>query len=80
MIGVATQAGGVGMRRKVVLLVAAGVALFIAANAHLIYVATISQPDCVAHVRHGEGSPNNFSAAASSCSPKIAKPNKASAE
>lgn len=52
------------------LLVAAVLALVLAANAHLIYVATASQPPCVAHVRQGEGSPTHgqFSAAQSSCS------------
>jgi hypothetical protein len=50
--------------------VAAVLALVLAANAHLIYVATASQPPCVAHVRQGEGSPahGQFSAAQSSCS------------
>ena len=48
-------------------LAAAGV---LAANAHLVYVATSSQPACVAHVRQGEGSAEHglFSAAQSSCS------------
>jgi len=42
-----------------------------AANGHLIYVAMTSQPDCVAHVRPGEGSGphGRFSAAKSSCRP-----------
>ena len=41
------------------------------ANAHLVYVAMTSQPDCVAHVRPGEGSgqQSRFSAAKSSCHP-----------
>jgi hypothetical protein len=53
------------------LLIAAALALVFAANAHLVYVATTSQPACVAHVRQGEGSAGqgSFSAAQSSCSP-----------
>ncbi len=53
------------------LLVSLGVLLLIAANAHLVYVAVTSQPDCVAHIRHGEGSGSGerFGAARSSCSP-----------
>lgn len=40
--------------------------LFIAgANAHLVYVAVSTQPDCVAHVREGEGA-----AAKSACRPQ----------
>ena len=45
--------------------------IFIAANAHLIYVATESQPACVAHTRPGGASAERgqFAAAQSSCSP-----------
>jgi hypothetical protein len=60
-------------RRKAALwlLVGLGLLLLVAANGHLVYVAITSQPDCVAHVRHGEGSgtQDRFSAARSSCSP-----------
>jgi hypothetical protein len=34
------------------LLVPAGLLLFAGANAHLVYVAFQSQPDCVAHVKN----------------------------
>jgi hypothetical protein len=53
------------------LLVAAGLALVIGANWHLVHVAVTSQPDCVAHVRtgDGDGARGSFSAAQSSCSP-----------
>jgi len=53
------------------LLVAAGFALVIGANWHLVYVAVTSQPDCVAHVRTGadDAARGSFSAAQSSCSP-----------
>jgi len=48
----------------------AAAALF-AANAQLIYLATESEPPCVAHARQGEGSAEHgiFSAAQSSCTP-----------
>lgn len=50
------------------LLVAAGTALFLAANGHLVYVAMTSQPDCVAHVKPGQGAPaGSFTAARSAC-------------
>ena len=44
------------------------------ANAHLIYVATISQPACVAHLRQGDGRVAHglFNAAQSSCTPQAA--------
>jgi len=60
-----------GSRKTLIwLLVAAGVAVFIGANAHLVYVATSSQPDCIAHARIGETATGagQFSAARSSCS------------
>lgn len=40
-------------RRKLVIwgMVTAGIALFVAANAHLVYVAVTSQPDCVPHAK-----------------------------
>ena len=53
------------------LLAAAMAAIVVAANAHLIYVATNSQPACVTHLKQGEGDATRglFSAAESSCSP-----------
>jgi uncharacterized membrane protein len=53
------------------LLAAFVVVVILAANAHLVYVATTSQPACVSHIRQGEGSAerSRFSAAQSSCSP-----------
>lgn len=58
-------------RQKTAVWIAAGlgVALLFAANAHLLYVAMTSQPECVAHARQGEGNGNNPSAAKSACSP-----------
>lgn len=53
------------------LLVGAGLLLVAAANAHLVYVAVNSQPDCVTHVRAGEApvAHGKFSAARSACAP-----------
>ena len=53
------------------LAIGAGLLLLLIANSHLVYIAITSQPDCVAHVRQGEGSAKDgrFSAARSSCTP-----------
>jgi uncharacterized protein (UPF0333 family) len=53
------------------LLVGLTLLLLVVANGHLVYVAMTSQPDCVAHVRQGEGNAahERFSAARSSCTP-----------
>jgi uncharacterized membrane protein len=55
-------------------LLAVAAAVFIAANAHLIYVAITSQPACLTHLKQGEGDASRglFSAAESSCSPPTA--------
>jgi len=45
---------------------AAVMAVFLAANAHFIYVAFASQPDCVPHAKEA-GSAGAFRAANSSC-------------
>ena len=52
------------------LLVALAVAVVLAANAHLVYVATMSEPACVDHLRPGQANVERgqFSAAQSSCS------------
>lgn len=54
------------------LLIGAGLLLVLLANSHLVYVAFVSQPDCVPHVRQGElGSEGGmFSAAKSACTPQ----------
>ena len=47
-------------------LIPAGLLLFAVANAHLVYVAVQSQPDCVEHLKAaGEG--NSYRAASSAC-------------
>lgn len=48
-------------------LVAMTCALLIGANAHFIYLATSTQPDCVAHKKTGMTPEKGFSAAKSSC-------------
>lgn len=56
--------------RRIALLIAAAVILvFVAANAHLVYVAVTSQPDCVPHVKAIDGSvpTGSFRAAKSAC-------------
>lgn len=57
--------------KAVVGLVAAGlVVLVLAANAHLVYVAVTTQPDCVAHLRQADaGHSGSYRAAKSACSP-----------
>ena len=54
------------------LAIGAGLLLVLIANSHLVYVAVVSQPECVAHVRQGESSAKDgrFSAARSSCTPR----------
>lgn len=57
--------------------VACGLLLVVAANAHLVYIASSSQPPCVAHLRQGDttNEPGRFAAAESSCaSPVSAAP------
>lgn len=45
----------------------ATVGLFAAANAHLIYVAVTSQPDCVPHVKTSKEGAATYRAADSAC-------------
>jgi hypothetical protein len=59
-------------RRVAILAVAGGLLIVAAANAHLLYVAVTSQPDCVAHARPGDASPTgSYRAAKSACSPGV---------
>ncbi|ODT12518.1 MAG: hypothetical protein ABS57_21745 [Mesorhizobium sp. SCN 65-12] len=48
-------------------LVAATIAVFIGANAHLIYVAFVSQPDCVPHLKEAGREDGAFRAADAAC-------------
>jgi hypothetical protein len=49
--------------------VAAGLAVLVAANAHLVYVSVTSQPDCVAHAKQpgSDATGTVYRAARSSC-------------
>ena len=64
--------GKIRTRTVVWAAVGAGLLLVLIANSHLVYMAVISQPECVAHVRQAEGSAKDgrFSAARSSCTPQ----------
>ena len=72
MSGSGTATAKFGARAVVWTAVCAGLLLVLIANSHLVYLAVTSQPECVAHVRQGEGSPadGKFSAARSSCTPR----------
>lgn len=62
-------------QRRPLLLVGAmvtvGLLVVLLANAHLVYVAVMSQPDCVAHIQASEtpAPKGSFSAAKSACTP-----------
>lgn len=64
-----TTASAFPFRTKVMIWLLAGLGLltFFGANYHLVYVASISQPDCVEHLRESGGSSGQFRAATSSC-------------
>jgi hypothetical protein len=47
--------------------VAAGLLIFVAANAHLLVVAFESQPGCLEHVRLGDAAAGEYTAAKSAC-------------
>lgn len=61
------------MRRRLNVRWVAGLAaialvlLFAGANAHLVYVAIASQPDCVVHLKETGAGPREFRAAKSAC-------------
>lgn len=54
-------------RTLALLLVAAVVGLLALANAQLVYVAIMSQPDCVAHHKAATSKPGAYRAAGSAC-------------
>jgi hypothetical protein len=57
-------------RTAIGLVVAGLVLLVLAANAHLVYVSVVSQPDCVAHLKQADASQaGSFRAAKSACTP-----------
>jgi len=55
------------MKTGIIVAAAAAVALLLLANAHLVYVAMTSQPDCVPHLKTSGEADGNFRAARSSC-------------
>ncbi|MCS6758565.1 MAG: hypothetical protein MO852_05605 [Candidatus Devosia euplotis] len=55
-----------GTRRLLLGVAAALVAILLAANAHLIYVAFSSQPDCITHLQDA-GENGTYRAAKSAC-------------
>jgi hypothetical protein len=55
-----------GWKRTLVLASLLIAILLVAANAHLVYVAVVSQPDCVPHLKDA-GSGGAYRAARSSC-------------
>ncbi|MDH2385487.1 hypothetical protein [Bradyrhizobium sp. CER78] len=58
------------------ILIVCGVVAVLAANAHLLYLASTSQPPCVDHLRQdetGEAS-GQYRAAGSSCTPSAIRP------
>jgi len=62
----ARTAGGRRRWTSALLLVPAGLLLVAAANAHLVYVAVTSQPDCVPHLKE-MGTGGSYRAAKSAC-------------
>ncbi|WP_018182787.1 hypothetical protein [Kaistia granuli] len=50
-----------------VAIAAVGVVFLLGANAHLVYVALESQPECVPHAKAADGSGDVFRAAKSAC-------------
>lgn len=61
------SAGARPRRRGLVwLAVGAGIVLLLAANAHLVFVAFVSQPDCVVHSK-APGADGTYRAAKSAC-------------
>jgi hypothetical protein len=61
------QTAGRRIPRTVWLLVGAGVLVFCGANAHLVYVAMSSQPECVAHLKEPQHGSGAYRAAQSDC-------------
>jgi hypothetical protein len=81
MNGMPVSPGGRKAKSIAWLSIGLGLIVLAAANAHLLYVAVSSQPECVGHLRHGEGNgTTSFSAATSSCSSKMSMKTKAQVE
>lgn len=54
-------------RLIVAFVVASALAVVILANVHMVYVAFVSQPDCVGHLKDAGQQPGTYRAARSSC-------------
>ncbi|MEZ0223283.1 MAG: hypothetical protein ACAH83_01925 [Alphaproteobacteria bacterium] len=54
-------------KKMALALATASCVLFFGASAHFIYLATTTQPECVAHKKTGATTETGFSAAKSSC-------------
>lgn len=55
------------MKTGLIIGIAVAVAVLLLANAHLVYVAVTSQPDCVPHLKSSGEASGTFRAARSSC-------------
>ena len=73
----AAHASTIRTRLAIWLLAGIGVLTFVGANSHLVYVAFLSQPDCVEHLREAGGAGSQFRAAKSSCVPARHAPKEA---
>ncbi|WP_426128620.1 hypothetical protein [Pararhizobium sp. PWRC1-1] len=62
-----TSAIGPSARTVIWLLIGLVGAIFVGANAHLVYVAIASQPACVEHIKEKGQQPMEFRAATASC-------------
>ena len=56
-----------GLSPKTWAIIAAGLLVFLGANAHLVYVAFNSQSDCVPHLKDSAGQSGTYRAAQSGC-------------
>jgi hypothetical protein len=54
-------------RLPIYLMITAAVLVFAGANAHLLFAAFSSQPDCIDHLKVGHGQQGAFRAASSAC-------------
>ncbi|MFT5511250.1 MAG: putative membrane protein SpoIIM required for sporulation [Hyphomicrobiaceae bacterium] len=56
-------------RRRLIIIfsILGALLLIIAANAHLVYVAVISQPECIEHLKDKSAETGRFRAAKSAC-------------
>ncbi|MBX9847524.1 MAG: hypothetical protein K2Z80_37685 [Xanthobacteraceae bacterium] len=65
----AAPASRIRSKLAIWLLAGVGALMLVGANSHLVYVALLSQPDCVEHRREAGAASGQFRAAKSSCAP-----------